>query len=380
MHRGSISPAEPEDRDALVYLHRVKPEDTLAGVMIKYNCEPNAFRKANRLWPNDRIQIRKVVMLPVEACGVKGRKLQGIAPNPGFLTEDPDEDFMPTPTANHAPWPSQPHTKSTQETPLSSIPSSPSISVTGPPEDSSEPPWKHDSWVSIEGFPSAVEIARLPRRTLGFFPRSRRKSQSQSQSQSHNPYSDTGTSPPPSSLDLPRLSLQSNPSNRHRSPSNSNHHHPPSSLLNLHGPGGVGTLSGKDVRGPGPAPDKLNTLFAPHLPNVAPRDSFDSQRSDHSSSMGIENVGGKIEGWVRKMVDRAARSVQSPRSVSRSRDGEVFELTDAGAEEDGQGGGGGGATDIRGEADDADDEGLKTLEERFPPRGRVFGESARRTR
>ncbi|KAI4144346.1 MAG: hypothetical protein L6R39_004215, partial [Caloplaca ligustica] len=37
LHRGSVPPSEPEDREALVYLHRVKPQDTLAGVLIKYN-------------------------------------------------------------------------------------------------------------------------------------------------------------------------------------------------------------------------------------------------------------------------------------------------------------------------------------------------------
>ncbi|KAL8900474.1 MAG: hypothetical protein Q9207_005675, partial [Kuettlingeria erythrocarpa] len=123
LQRGSIPPPDSDDRDALVYLHQVKPQDTLAGVMIKYKCEPNAFRKANRLWPNDSIQIRKVVMLPVEACGVRGRKLPDTAPTPDSLAETPDEDFMSTPTANHAPWTSHPYGNNTQETPLSSIPS-----------------------------------------------------------------------------------------------------------------------------------------------------------------------------------------------------------------------------------------------------------------
>ncbi|KAL8654847.1 MAG: hypothetical protein Q9226_003267, partial [Calogaya cf. arnoldii] len=278
--RGSIPPMESEDRDILVYLHRVKPQDTLAGVMIKYNCQPNIFRKTNRLWPNDSIQIRKVVMLPVEACGVKGRKLPDTVETPQMLMEDHDDDFMPTPTHNHNPsWPSHPKLPTSQETAPSSGPSSPSISVTGP--EGSEPAWKHDSWVLIDGFVDAVEIARLPRRTIGFFPRSRRKS---------NSYSDDISSPPGSSLDLPRLSFQANSNsnssprrnNKPRSGSNSNF---PS--LHLQGPGGVGTL-GKDVHGPGPAPDGLNKLFAAHLPNVAPRESFESTRSN-ASSTGIEN-------------------------------------------------------------------------------------------
>lgn len=357
MHQGSMPPTDPEDRDALVYLHRVKEQDTLAGVMIKYNCDANVFRKANRLWPNDSIQIRTVVMLPVEACGVKGRKLSDTEPTPEVLTDNSNDDFMPTPTTNHQPlWPSLGKERNTQETPLSSLPSSPSISVTGPPEDS-EPPWKHDSWVMIDGFVSAVEIARLPRRTLGFFPRSRRKSNS-------NSYSDIG-SPPASSLDLPRLSYPSTSPQRinrkSRSSSNSNNY--PS--LHLHGPGGVGTL-GKDVRGPGPAPDGLNNLFQKHLPNVAPRDSLESQRSDHSS-LGIENVGGKLESWVRKLADRAVKSVQPPKDTEGSREGEAFELmsSNAGEQADGDG-------------ELGTDEQQRMLQERFPPRGRVFDETARK--
>ncbi|KAL8695586.1 MAG: hypothetical protein Q9224_003326, partial [Gallowayella concinna] len=265
--RGSILPTESDDRDMLVYLHPVKPQDTLAGVMIKYNCQPNIFRKTNRLWPNDSIQIRKVVMLPVEACGVKGRKLPDTVETPEALIEGHDEDFLPTPTHNHNPsWTFYTKPPNNHDTAPSTGPSSPSISVTGP--EGSEPSWKHDSWVLIDGFVDAVEIARLPRRTIGFFPRSRRKS---------NSYSDDMVGSPlgGSSLDLPRLSYtkdKSNPSpsrrnNKSRSSSNSNF---PS--LHLQGPGGVGTL-GKDVRGPGPAPDGLNKLFAAHLPNVAPRSS-----------------------------------------------------------------------------------------------------------
>ncbi|KAI4259291.1 MAG: hypothetical protein LQ352_000831 [Teloschistes flavicans] len=377
---GSVPPSEAEERDMLVYLHRVKPQDTLAGVMIKYNCQANAFRKANRLWPNDRIQIRKVVMLPVDACGVKGRKLQDAEPSPDLLTEDPNEDFMGTPTnSSYPPWTTpRPKTQSyNPERSLPSTPSSPSISVTGPDGSSPEPPWQHDSWVQIDGFVSAVEIARLPRRTLGFFPRSRRKS---------NSYSDIG-SPPSSSLDIPRLSTSSQSQrvttsprrpNRSRSSSHTNHLIP-----SLRGPGGVGTLSGKDVRAPGPAQDGLNRLFAKHLPDVAPRESFESARSNNSSSTGLENVGGKIEGWVRRIVHKGVKGVAaagvSSREQSRTRKGDVIELSTDAFEI----GGGDGDGERRGLHDDGDEAESavameEQLRERFPPRGRVFEESSRR--
>ncbi|KAL8858456.1 MAG: hypothetical protein Q9178_004954 [Gyalolechia marmorata] len=362
--QGSIPPAESDDRDMLVYLHHVRPQDTLAGVMIKYNCQPNIFRKTNRLWPNDSIQIRKVVMLPVEACAVKGRKLPDIAETPQILIEGHGDDFMPTPTHDHHPsCPSDARFTNSQEKASSTGPSSPSVSVTDP--ESSGPAWKHDSWVLIDGFVNAVEIARLPRRTIGFFPRSRRKS---------NSYSDGISSPPDSSLDLPRLSYQGNsrasPHRNHKPCSSVNSNCP---SLHLQGPGGVGTL-GKDVRRPGPAPDGLNKLFAAHLPNVAPRESFESMRSN-ASSTGFENVGGAIETWVRKMANKAVASVQPPSPTPSSRTGDVIELTnafEAGMEFDGRRTG-----SVTDEATMMEEERLM-LQERFPPRGRVFEESARK--
>ncbi|KKY21844.1 putative carbohydrate-binding module family 50 protein [Diplodia seriata] len=45
----SAPPTEHIDREALVYIHRVRPEDTLAGITIKYNCQAAPLRKANRI-------------------------------------------------------------------------------------------------------------------------------------------------------------------------------------------------------------------------------------------------------------------------------------------------------------------------------------------
>ena len=306
----SASPGDQDDRDALVYLHKVKPEDTLAGVMIKYSCQPNIFRKANRLWPNDSIQVRKTVVLPVDACGVKGRKIQmPLEHSSDSLTEE----IMPTPTAFQAPWGDLHDSPKETETPQSSIPTSPSISISlSNPE---EPPWKHDSWVMIDGFPDAVEIVRLLHKSLAYFPRSRRKSLT---------FSDVET--PPASLDLPRGRYQSSPQRGQTSKSRSS-----SGCYLTHqlqGPGGVGTM-GRDVRIPGPAQDGLNKLFATHLPNLAPRRSFESTNSCSShGNGGIENVGGAIEGWMRKLATKAANSIQPPTSGGRSGVGDLIELSE----------------------------------------------------
>ncbi|KAI4151936.1 MAG: hypothetical protein LQ340_003192, partial [Diploschistes diacapsis] len=69
-----FTPVDPSG-DALVYLHHVQPSDTSAGLAIKYSCPEPVLRKANRLWPNDSIQLRNIAYLPVDACGVRGQKI-----------------------------------------------------------------------------------------------------------------------------------------------------------------------------------------------------------------------------------------------------------------------------------------------------------------
>ena len=363
----SASHGGQDDRDTLVYLHKVKPEDTLAGVMIKYSCQPNVFRKANRLWPNDSIQVRKTVVLPIDACGVKGRKIQVPLEH---SSDGHTEEIMPTPTAFQSPWGDLHDSPKEKGTPQSSMPTSPSISITlSNPE---EPPWKHDSWVMIDGFPDAVEIVRLTHKTLAYFPRSRRKSLT---------FSDVDT--PPASLDLPRGRYQSSPPRGQISMSRSS-----SGCYSTHqlqGPGGVGTM-GRDVRMPGPAQDGLNKLFATHLPNLVPRRSFESTNSCSSyGNSGIENVGGAIEGWMRKLATKAANSIQQPTPGGRSGVGDLIELSedafevgdDDHAEEEDSRSTIGSANNGSGVGEWSAEQEL-LLRDHFPPRGRVFGESPRR--
>ncbi|ERF74795.1 hypothetical protein EPUS_03179 [Endocarpon pusillum Z07020] len=284
----TATPAE-YDGDALVYVHKVKPQDTLAGVMIRYQCQPAVFRKVNRLWPNDNIQIRDHVFLPVEACAIRGRRID--------TKESVPDHNIPTCVG-----PNQSKNNSNNHFHLPADDTSPSLT----PNTNSDldPEYKHEYFVSLPNIPESIEIARIPRRTLGFFPPSRRKSQTLSDL---DPYSDT----PKTSLDmnsrLNSLSLSTSPSrNRPNRSQRSNSRSNTSSYWadRLKGPGGVGPLrsSGPGLAGPGPAEDSLNKMFAHHLPNVAPRESFDSVRSTGSSATaGLENVGGVIEGWVRKV-------------------------------------------------------------------------------
>ena len=295
------------ESDALVYLHEVKRGDTMAGVTIKYGCPPEVVRKVNRFWPNDYIETRKQVLLPVDSCSVRGKKMNDLE----LLSSDLQE-----PRARSEEYRAE--SVSTEQdiledtAPLSLKPS-PSALI----EDS-----RHDSWVQIHGFAAPVEVLRLPRRSLAYFPPARRKSMT-------NP---SETSTPKSSLDMLRhppthaASLNASPVRRAQmsyqiSRQRSTSSVRPSSFADLlQGPGGVGTLRGlrTEPSRPGPSIDPLNRKFAQYLPDLAPpaafprtslrptprgtpRASTDSIRS--SSSAGLGDVGGAIEGWVRKMAN-----------------------------------------------------------------------------
>lgn len=59
-----------------VYLHPVKPDDTLAGIQLLYNVPDNVLRKANRLWPSDTIKMVNALFIPVDECTISPSPLQ----------------------------------------------------------------------------------------------------------------------------------------------------------------------------------------------------------------------------------------------------------------------------------------------------------------
>lgn len=328
----SAPPGDNEDRDALVYIHTVRPQDTLAGISIKYNCEQAILRKSNRMWPNDSVQTKKTVVLPVDACGVKGRPAQG----PDAL---PEEDLLlgeygassssKAPKSDTEGLPNGWSTPRQKESETNSVASS--IAEV-------ESPWKHDSWVLLPNDKKPTQIGRMPRRALGFFPPARRKSLA---------YSDAASTPR-ASVDLPRSSTSTNPNTsspqpaRPRASSNlsslsthSRQRNTSASGWGLHGPGGVGTM-GRNVRSPGPAQDGLNKKFGQYLPSMAPPPGQEyftpwapgllEQESGVSHQYGgsgaitplngtgvdLQEIGGAIEGWVRKVGSQAQKMLTEP--------------------------------------------------------------------
>ncbi|KAJ5156777.1 hypothetical protein N7492_009580 [Penicillium capsulatum] len=297
-------PLDPEnEEEALAYIHPVQATDSITGVTIRYGCQAAIFRKANGFWPNDNIQSRKTVLLPVDACTVKGMPIRS---NDGvdLLGTDSEDDNG----SSIAPPASAPNGTSSEPTTAASC------------DTEANRIWKHEKWVQIDGFPAAIEIGRVPRKALGFFPRTRRKSVSYSDADplSGSSRDPTRTASPgspqlaSSQEFLPRI----RPRGDHSKPSGAHsarpQHRRQRSSIHLSGTG-VGTLDPTST-GPGPAMDGLSKFFSQHMPQLAPppvpenlrRSSFGSESTVTSNaSTGLENIGGALEGWMRKVAIRA---------------------------------------------------------------------------
>lgn len=367
------------DEDVMVYVHRVQPSDTMAGVILKYNCQPVVFRKANGLWPNDIIQIRKVVLLPVDACAVKGRPCDPPSENSQGV-----DLLAPTPGSEHlsqlstysdgSSWgTSQNHFQDSNPSPFDTI------SINQPKVDG-ERPWSHVRWVLIDSSPLSqpVEIARASRSSLGYFPPRRRKSHATTSS----------ISTPKVSLDCPSLpnkptdSLPSSPGHRTSSlgsklasgsyfpasASNSSSRRDSSDMGGranwMRGPGGVGTFA-KNVHKPGPAQDGLNSLTAKYLPGLSTETlpstfvsggataslGFEDETSGleeqtylnraatpSGQGSGFEHAAAAIENWVRKLAVKGPGTPKRGTGPSSSpAEGDLIELLIGPGSDDGRG-------------------------------------------
>jgi LysM repeat protein len=396
LERPSTPGQKIEEPDALVYVHHVQLSDTLAGVVLKYNCQPAVFRKANGLYPNDMIQAREVVFLPVDACAIKGRPCDPPSDN------KPIDLLAPTPEMEDPPSNGRAHTnggawgQNFQDTGTATSPLFDTYNLEQTKTEEEEKPWVHVCWVLLDSSPSAkpVEIARLPRKTLGYFPPRRRKSHANSSSVSsprgsfdvHNipqlsqeqSGSAIGTSPRQrSNIGSPSRggsyfpTPTSNPLSRRDSSSN-----PSAPPKWLRGPGGVGTF---DVRNPGPAQDSLNSWAAKHVPILGigylpsssavggetvsygfndeltsiaemPR-SYPTAAGSGTATpngggqgigMGLEHAAAAVEGWVRRLAIKAApgtpkMGMGSGKAAPELGEGDLIELLDGAGSDDGRG-------------------------------------------
>lgn len=371
--RTSLEDTRTEDEvaDALVYIHHVQPQDTIAGVVLKYNCQMAVFKRANGLWAHDAIQARKTVFLPVDACAIKGRPCDPPSSNSVDL-------LAPTPSAedasdtNGGTWPKF---NSQNETSAERL------------ENDEEAPWTHVRWVLLDSSPSSkpIEIARMPRKTLGYFPPRRRKSQTTMST----------ISTPRDSVDIPQSPDDRNGSaastpNRRTSQLDprplSGSYFPPANLLSrtvrsrrestseaaerlgwMRGPGGVGMLSEKNVRMPGPARDGLNAFANKHIPGLAidnlpstsvlgsetaqfgfssdelaniaeaPPRSGAATPSGQGQGIGLENAAAAVEGFFRRIATKAPGTPRLGGTPSVPDGGDLIELLDGTGSDDGRG-------------------------------------------
>jgi len=281
--RGSAS--QEEVGEHLVYIHHVQSSDTYAGIVLKYRCREDAFRKANGLWSRDGIQVRKWLALPVDACEVRGRPCEGPTSASGrvdLLARTPEETdpFGGQNVTHHDDFFSNCTNGQSSQLRLS---------------NDEDRPWAHVRWVSIDSCPHPVEIARVPLKALGYFPPRRKKSI----------HTASTLSTPRGSLDIPSITLGSDPgvggigspgsasSRRPSLLSNRPQLGPTSSTVStsrtrggsigagggavggddllkpawMRRPGGVGSL-GRHVRAPGPERDYFNSWTKKHLPSL----------------------------------------------------------------------------------------------------------------
>lgn len=269
----SASPMlEEAEPDQLVYIHHVQPTDTYAGIVLRYRCREEPFRKLNGLWSKD-IQARKWLALPVDFCEVKGRACQPPSQYPGAQVDL----LAPTPDGST----SQQHGGSASVDDFFSLPAASRHSV--PKEVAEDKPWQHVRWCSLDMFSEPVEIARVSRKAMGYFPPRRKKSL----------HTTSATSTPRQSLEQVVNGSDSGATGGGQSPKrpftgNSRHGQPgtpDSAILQptrsrmgsagadsrptwMRGPGGVGSM-GRNVRAPGPEKDYFNTWAKRHLPGIA---------------------------------------------------------------------------------------------------------------
>ncbi|KAJ9138933.1 LysM domain-containing protein [Pleurostoma richardsiae] len=272
--RGTSKNQEVEEQ--LVYIHHVQPSDTYAGIVLKYRCREDVFRRANGLWSRDNIQVRKRLVLPVDACEVKGRPCEP----PSYYSQQVDL-LAPTPEASQAT--SQPDPGDFFATSNGKAPQQQQTK-----QEEEELPWTHVRWVAIDGFKDPVEIGRMSRKTLGYFPPRRKKSL----------HTVSTLSTPRGSLDVPSITLSSEVIESPGSPSSRRHSllgtrppygqgaatayatSTPTSARSRVGsggddlrpmwmrrPGGVGSLN-KSVRAPGPDKDYFNSWTKKHMPGL----------------------------------------------------------------------------------------------------------------
>ncbi|KAI1470810.1 uncharacterized protein F4812DRAFT_279760 [Daldinia caldariorum] len=371
--------------EQLVYLHHVQPTDTYAGIVLRYRCQEHAFRKTNGLWSRDNIQVRKHLMIPVDACELKGRPC-----DPPSQYSQKVDHLAATPMISDSSRSSTTHTPQSRQTHDSYFDSISGKSAALPAQEEDEPPWTHVRWVKLDSIQEPVEIVRVSRKSMGYFPPRRKKSIHTVSTFSTPRHSlelskaITNTSEvfdSPGQLSSPRqssisarpvaASLGTSSPARSRVTSLGEADHVP---VWMRRPGGVGSM-GKSVKAPGPAKDYFNTWVNKTLPGfnidsmpsmsvmgsetahfgfnnsaeeaaVIVESPFENGREAISSSprngpAGLELAAASIESWLRGAWAKrpVTPRLGSHRKQQPPEDLDLIELADANSDDGRRGGG-----------------------------------------
>ncbi|KAG5927619.1 hypothetical protein E4U42_002039 [Claviceps africana] len=260
------APPDLEPADRLVYVHEVQPNDTYAGIILRYKCREDVFRKSNRLWSRDSVQTRKWLILPVDACEIKGRPL---GPQSGHQNSEIDHPAPAPSTTEDA----ASDCGSLGNNFLSEHRNSASSGQRAQDLEDDKP-WTHVRWVQIDSFAKPVRIARVSRQSLGYFP-PRRKRSIRTISPTNSPRQTSDLANPTSSLNEGSSPRQlDSPSRQPPTPGTSLASHgrvdnelPDTRPSWMRRPGGVGSMN-IDVKEPGPDNDFFNTWAKKHLPGL----------------------------------------------------------------------------------------------------------------
>ncbi|KXJ85834.1 hypothetical protein Micbo1qcDRAFT_127286 [Microdochium bolleyi] len=391
--------SEPVEEEHLVYLHHVQPTDTYAGIVLRYRCQEHAFRRTNGIWSQSNVQVRKHLLIPVDACEIKGRPCEA----PSYYSQHVDLlAATPQPSADRLGLSPKPQ-DAVHDDFFSSRARETDQSQQQNEQDKAVDPWTHVRWVRLDSVPTPVEIVRVSRRATGYFPPRRKRSvntvstfstprQSLELSRaltnaSEAPMESPGKSSSRRQSSLvgsrPTLgSLGSSPSNRGRGSSLSEADRMPAWMRK---PGGVGSMS-RSVHAPGPAGDSLNTWVNKRLPgfNIDSLPSMSVMGSEsarfgfvkssesgtgtgivespyeegrdapgssaRNGGMGLENAAASIETWLRgawqKRPTTPRAGSYNRRSGGAQEESDLIEMTDTNSDDGrpggGVGGGGGG--------------------------------------
>ncbi|KAL2114338.1 hypothetical protein VUR80DRAFT_8853 [Thermomyces stellatus] len=378
MSRQSGEAAAAETEEIYAYIHHVQPTDTYAGIILKYGCRDDQFRRVNGLWSQNSISMRKWVALPVDSCEVKGRPCD--APTDAPKTDDISRTTPETEEETYG-WRGLETTSQQQAEDIFGPSSTNGVAV--PEETKPDKPWIHVRWVTIDTFNEPVEIGRVPKKAFGYFRPRRKKSLLSATSpratprpsldaQSTTQASGDGTD----DRGGPSSRRQSLLSNRPSLAVGSGGISTPVSMRSRMGsagadarpswmrqPGGIGSMN-RNVCAPGPEKDPLNSWAKKHFPALildsvpsmsvtavetaqigfaregGPIAEAPSQEASDLSRQGtgLDRAAAAVETWLRGALARRPGTPTRGEPVAEA--GDLIELTDTQSEDSGRPAGG----------------------------------------